>query len=155
MKKYYLCRFYACLGGEVAKNAFQFLTYTPFWGKEQKIPIVLIEENDDVLEFFTKTKFEGVSNQYGIREGLSLPNSTLCYWKNHTYATLTYSEVTPAEALKILDPCVKNMKKYVPRIHAYFDCFRKEFEQKQEEICRQNKANDEADRILSGYLRKR
>ena len=153
MRKYYRCNHHVNWGTEVSKNAFYILTYTPFLGKERRIPIILIEENDEVLEFFTKTKFE--RNTEGYNYSFSMPNSTLCYRRYTSYATFDYNEITPAEALKILEPCMKHKVKYVPKIHAYFDCFRKEFEQKQDEIRRQNQKNDEADKILSRYLGKR
>ena len=153
MKKYYLCNHNVNWGTEVSKNAFSFLTYAPFFGKERKIPIVLIAENDVVQEFFTKTRFE--CNTGYCNYSFSLPNSTLCYRRYTSYKTFDYREITPAEALKILDPCMKNKEKYVPKIHAYFDCFRKEYEQKQDEVRKQNEKNAEADKILSLYLGKR
>ena len=152
MKKYYLCKFNAYRGSEVAKMAFPLLTYTPLFGKTREIPIILIEENGVVLEFFTQTIFE--CNKSGYSYSFSLPNSSLCYQDYTSYDAFDCREITPAESLKILEPCLKYQDKHAQRINRYFDCFRTEFEQKQVERRRQNKQNEEADKILSSYLKK-
>ena len=162
MKKFYSCTItirnpytkeYAYLRKiSTAEKAEPYLIYNiPFSLKTQRIPIILVEENDTILEFFTKTRFERKGNY--AWSGLGLPQSTLIYYGRSSNSA-HYRELLPTEALKILEPCMKNYEKYANAINKYFDCFRDEFKRKQEEELQAKRKELNAEEILSNLWRK-
>lgn len=153
MKTFYSCTYivhpyHRSHATNVAENAAYLLEYATFWGKKQTIPIILVEENEIILEFFTKTKFERVGGS-----GLQLPQSTLTYL-GRSSSSAHYRRLLPTEALKILEPCMKNYEKYANAINKYFDCFRDEFQRNQEEELQAKRKELNAEEILSNLWRK-
>lgn len=146
MEEYYECRHSFHL--EKTKAPRCYLQYKSLFGPEQEIPLILVNDDGNIFEFFTKTKF--ISEKNGYYWCFKLPNSTLSYGLNSSCANYS-TKILPADALKKLEPFMKKPSKCIGQINSYFDWFKNEFIQKQQEIERTNKANPEAQSILSKF----
>ena len=153
MEKYFKCEKRNYCG--MKDNPEQYLTYVPYFGKTKIIPIILVNDDGNIFEFFTKTKFNASSRGNGYcSSGYELPDSTLFYYFNSSYPYYC-REIFPIDALKELEPFMKNPSKYSERIISYFDWFRADFVRKQQEADRKDKENANAQSVLSRFWENR
>lgn len=164
MKKFYVCSYtirnpyipsYSHLHKtSTAEIASKYLYLYSLWGgRSNQIPIILVEEDDTILEFFTRTKFEREGD--GFWKCLKLPQSTLVY-NGRSSAAASYKEIMPTEALKILEPWMdKKFDKCGTAIQQYFNCFRDKYKSEQEEKMNAEKENMNAEEALSRYWGKK
>lgn len=144
MEEYYECNLY---GYQTIQSK---LLYKPLFGEQQKIPIILVNDNGSVFEFFTKTRFELMST--GAASGFKLPNSTLSY---HFDSSCLYwcRKILPADALKELEPFMKKPARYAKQINSFFDWFRDDLIRMEQEAERKSQENSDAQTVLSDYWR--
>lgn len=149
MEEYYLCSDYRCIRHDTNKEPGCYLEYETLFGSKKEIPIILVNDDGNVFEFFTKTKFIYVDAGYS--SSFKLPDSTLSFYRDSSCGNTYYRKILPADALKRLEPYMKKPSKCIKQINSYFDWYKKEFIQKQQEAERTKKANSDAQSILSKY----
>ena len=139
MEKYYECKFHN-LGSKTRYNPKRRLMH----GLGPEIPLILVNDNGNVFEFFTKTKFDLGKN------GVSLPNSTLSFSFDSSWYFYCHT-IFPTEALKKLEPFMKNPSKCIKPINFYFDWFRNEYIKMQQISEQSNNELSDAQSILSNF----